>query len=35
VASPRAIEAAAFGARLAPAVMRAVIARAGDCDAAH
>jgi menaquinone-9 beta-reductase len=35
VASPRAIGAAAFGARLAPAVVRAVIARAGDCDAAR
>jgi flavin-dependent dehydrogenase len=35
VASPRAIEAAAIGAWLAPAVVRAVIARAGDCDAAR
>jgi flavin-dependent dehydrogenase len=35
VASPRAIEAAAFGAWLAPSVVRAVIARAGDCDAAR
>ena len=30
--SPRAVDAAAVGARLAPAVLRAVIARAGDCD---
>jgi menaquinone-9 beta-reductase len=35
VASPRAIDAAAFGAWLAPSVVRAVIARAGDCDAAR
>jgi flavin-dependent dehydrogenase len=34
VASPRAIGAAARGARLAPGALRAVIARAGDCDAA-
>jgi flavin-dependent dehydrogenase len=34
VASPRAVGAAALGARLAPAVMRAIIARAGDCDLA-
>jgi flavin-dependent dehydrogenase len=34
VASPRAISAAAFGARLAPGVLRATIARAGDCHAA-
>jgi len=34
VASPRCVGAAAFGARLAPAVLRAVIARAGDCHAA-
>jgi menaquinone-9 beta-reductase len=33
VASPRAVAVAAFGARLAPAVLRATIARAGDCDA--
>jgi flavin-dependent dehydrogenase len=32
VASPIAVDAAAFGARLAPEIMRAVIARAGDCD---
>jgi flavin-dependent dehydrogenase len=31
VASPRAVEVAAIGARFAPGVMRAVIARAGDC----
>jgi flavin-dependent dehydrogenase len=31
VASPRAVEVAAIGALLAPAVLRAVIARAGDC----
>ena len=34
VASPRAIEAAAVGARLTPSVFRRVIARAGDCPAA-
>lgn len=34
VASPRAIDAAAIGARIAPSVFRAVIARAGDCQAA-
>jgi flavin-dependent dehydrogenase len=34
VSSPRSIGAAAFAARLAPGVLRAVIARAGDCDAA-
>ena len=34
VSSPRAIDAAALGARIAPAVMRAVIARAGDCRVA-
>ena len=33
VASPRSIDAAAIAARLAPAVLRAVIAHAGDCDA--
>jgi flavin-dependent dehydrogenase len=32
VASPGMVGAAAIGARLAPSVMRAVIARAGDCD---
>src|SRR5438874_6406940 len=31
VASPGAVDAAAFGARIAPGVLRAVIARAGDC----
>jgi menaquinone-9 beta-reductase len=35
VASPRVVDAAAFGAWLAPSVVRAVIARAGDCDAAR
>jgi len=34
VASPRALDAATIGARLAPAVFRAVIAHAGDCDVA-
>jgi flavin-dependent dehydrogenase len=34
VASPRAIGAVARGARLAPGALRAVIARAGDCNAA-
>jgi len=34
VASPRAVDAAAFGARLAPAVLHTVIARAGDCSSA-
>jgi flavin-dependent dehydrogenase len=34
VASPRAVDAAAVGARLAPALLRAVIARAGDCHVA-
>jgi flavin-dependent dehydrogenase len=33
VSSPRTIDAAALAARLAPSVLRAVIARAGDCDA--
>jgi hypothetical protein len=28
------IDAAAIGARIAPGVLRRVIARAGDCDAA-
>ena len=32
VASPRSVAAAALGARLAPSVLRAIIARAGDCD---
>jgi flavin-dependent dehydrogenase len=32
VASPRMVGAAAIGARFAPGVMRAVIARAGDCN---
>jgi flavin-dependent dehydrogenase len=31
VASPRAVDAAALGARLAPGALHAVIARAGDC----
>ena len=31
VASPLAVDAAAIGARIAPGVLRAVIARAGDC----
>jgi menaquinone-9 beta-reductase len=35
VASPRAVQAAALGARLAPGALRAVIARAGDCDLAR
>jgi flavin-dependent dehydrogenase len=34
VASPSAIQAAAAGARLVPGVLRAIIARAGDCDLA-
>jgi flavin-dependent dehydrogenase len=34
VASPRAVSAAGRGARIAPAVLRAVIARAGDCHLA-
>jgi flavin-dependent dehydrogenase len=34
VASPPAIDAAALAARLVPGVLRAVIARAGDCGAA-
>jgi flavin-dependent dehydrogenase len=33
VASPRAVAAATLGARVAPAVFRALIAHAGDCDA--
>jgi flavin-dependent dehydrogenase len=32
VSSPRAIDAAAVATRLAPGILRAVIARAGDCD---
>jgi flavin-dependent dehydrogenase len=32
VGSPRAVAAAAFGARVAPGVLQAVITRAGDCD---
>ena len=32
VGSPAALEAAAVGARLVPAAMRAVVARAGDCS---
>jgi flavin-dependent dehydrogenase len=32
VASPRALDVAAFGARVAPAVLRRVIEHAGDCD---
>jgi flavin-dependent dehydrogenase len=35
VASPAAIEVAAAGARLAPGVLRAIVARAGDCDLAR
>ena len=34
VSSPRAIDAATLGSRIAPAIMRAVIAHAGDCRAA-
>jgi menaquinone-9 beta-reductase len=34
VASPRFVTAAAVGARIVPAALRAVIARAGDCDLA-
>jgi flavin-dependent dehydrogenase len=34
VGSPRALDAVTIGARVAPAVFRAVIAHAGDCDAA-
>jgi menaquinone-9 beta-reductase len=34
VSSPRLVDAAALGARVAPSVLRRVIARAGDCDAA-
>jgi menaquinone-9 beta-reductase len=32
VASPRAVDVAAFGARVAPAALRRVIEHAGDCD---
>ena len=32
VSSPRAIDAAAVATRMAPGILRAVIARAGDCD---
>jgi flavin-dependent dehydrogenase len=35
VASPRAVDAAALGARVAPAIVRLLVARAGDCDAAR
>jgi flavin-dependent dehydrogenase len=35
VASPSAVRAAALGARLAPSAVRALIARAGDCDLAN
>jgi len=34
VSSPRAIDVAAVGARLAPGVLRAIVARAGDCHVA-
>ena len=34
VASPRAVGAAAVGARIAPGILRAVIAHAGDCGVA-
>jgi len=34
VASPTGISAAAIGARLAPAVLRAIVSRAGDCELA-
>src|SRR5262249_59492498 len=34
VAAPRALDAATFGARIAPSVFRAIIAHAGDCHAA-
>jgi flavin-dependent dehydrogenase len=34
VASPAAVSVAALGARMAPAVMRSIVARAGDCDLA-
>jgi flavin-dependent dehydrogenase len=35
VASPLALRAATSGARLAPGAVRAIIARAGDCDLAR
>jgi flavin-dependent dehydrogenase len=35
VASPIAVDAAGFAARLAPSILRGVIARAGDCDLAR
>jgi flavin-dependent dehydrogenase len=35
VASPGAVTTAAIGARIAPGALRVLIARAGDCDAAH
>jgi len=35
VSSPRTVDAAAVAARLSPGVLRAVIARAGDCDLAE
>jgi len=34
VASPRAIGVASIGARIAPSMLHAVIARAGDCSTA-
>src|SRR5262249_43087706 len=34
VASPRAIDAATLASRIAPGIMRAIIARSGDCRAA-
>jgi hypothetical protein len=34
VSSPHLVDAAAIGARVAPSVLRRVIARAGDCDLA-
>jgi hypothetical protein len=34
VASPRGVDLAAAAARVAPAILRAVIARAGDCHVA-
>ena len=34
VGSPRAVEAAALGASVAPGVLRAIISRAGDCSVA-
>ena len=35
VASPRAVDAAALAARLAPGILRAIISKAGDCDCAE